>query len=177
MKQRIAVFAFSYACLGTIFAGSSYALAMLGKLCLPSQPWLVAPLIVVHFGICWVLTFYRPLGESPWQPVLRVTRILVAVAKAMFGLALALALLTLAAVLWQRHQHGSPRNQEFLAFLLSLLILQTVYTAIYWGVRPENVFSWSWMWRCAQPNPMLVKMFRKKRLAQIRSERSPSSRN
>jgi len=170
MKRYLAIYGFACGFLGSLGAAAMYVAALRGELRIPDKPALITTILAVNAST-WVLALYRPIGETPWQPVFRVTRIVAGLAKALLSGVLTLVVGTIIYLRWQTAYRNPPGEQAFLAFVMSVALLQAVFLAIYWAVRPENIFPSRWIRRWNSSNPLLVRAIKAIRVRKTRANR------
>ena len=77
-----------------------------------------------------------------WQPVLNVTPQRIRLAKILFGLSILNFLLCVGVAFYGAIKGDSALRDKGPGLILtSLVMLQTIYIAIHWAFRPENLFS------------------------------------
>jgi hypothetical protein len=175
MKRVLATCGFAFSCLGSVFFATCYVLAIRGGLPGTVGPW---PIVIASF-LClgvWIPMAYRPIGEAPWQPVLRLTSLLMKLTRTLLGIALGLAAVSLLWVLRERSEKGQPSREVFTAFLMSLMLLHMAYSAAHWAIRPENIFPAGWIHWWSSPNRLLVRIYRRRRLNRLLAERGDAKR-
>ena len=155
MKNFVRLYAFWYGCLGTALATIWHVLAILGRAELPDNVIVVETIFALH-SMAAIFTFYRsPLPPRAWQPLFTVTRRRILIAKAILGCTVADFLLCLPAFLFASLRHDAIVQQRLLPLLLTSFVLSnTVYIAIHWAFRPENLFSRTFI--AALSNPLGV---------------------
>jgi hypothetical protein len=144
MKKRLAMWMFAYGCLGSMAATIWLSLA-LAPIELHRPPlWLIESLFMVH-GCALVLTFHRNPGTVIWRPVLRVTSKRLKAAQLVLMLSAANVLAWLTSVFVLASQNNRQWAEWALSpFLASCSLLSTIYLALHWGYRPENLFP-TWL--------------------------------
>ncbi len=158
MRKLIQLYGFWYGCLGSLCALAWYVTALRGSFSFPSNWGMVVAVFMLH-GIAACFTF-QPHVRPPWQPLLAVTQGRVRLAKALFGLA------TLNFAVWFGAfiVAGNQRDQLFggrAAFLIltSFLLQNTVYIALHWAFRPENIFPGSFIEALSNPLGSVLGLF------------------
>jgi hypothetical protein len=150
-----------------------YAVALRGRLRIPNHPIPILLALAAN-GAVWVAALYRPIGEAPWEPVMRVTPRLVGGAKALLGFVILLVAGTFMYLRWPRTYSNEG---AFPAFVISAALVQMVFLAIYWGVRPENMFPAAWIRHWNSSNPALVRLIKKARVNRTRANRGRTKRH
>ncbi len=158
MRRLIQLYGFWYGCLGSLCALAWYVTALRGSFSFPSNWGIVVAVFVLH-GIAACFTF-QPHVRPPWQPLLAVTRIRVRLARGLF----ALATLNFAVWFGAFIVAGNQRDQSFggrAAFLIltSFLLQNTVYIALHWAFRPENLFPGSFIEALSNPLGSVLGLF------------------
>jgi hypothetical protein len=134
--NRIAKYCFIYGCVASALALVWYVASILGYVLWPEGPWVVVSMFVVH-GIVMVLTFHRDPARTLWSPLIPITPNRLRAAKAILAAAVANFLLCLILMLLGNR----PASLRMLSTAFaSLALLNMVYVAIHWAVRPENLF-------------------------------------
>jgi hypothetical protein len=145
---------FVYGCTASLGALVWYFASLAGYRILPQSVWVFAVFFSIH-GIAMVITFYRR-PWNPWKPVLKVTPERIRIAKLLLALVAANFLFPLAVVV---SEHGGVSERALSMALTSLVLLNTVYIAIHWAIRPENLFP-SWFLSFIS-NPLLYLLVRR----------------
>lgn len=149
---------FIYGCIASVGALVWYLAALAGRAALPENVWAVKSIAVI-FAITMVITFQRRPLRDPWVPVLRITpervrgaKFFLAVVAANFGVC------TLVAFAWG-NRVGAERALSMV--LTSLMLLYSVYIAIHWAFRPQNLFPSGFLTFIS--NPLLYPFIRSRR--------------
>jgi hypothetical protein len=156
MKQ-VALFCFLYGCLASAGAFGWYWLALTGHATLPQNAWMFEVPFLAHVAVM-VATFQRLPSRKIFKPVLKVTparirgaQLLLLVSAANFGLCAA-------RVFWE----SAASSERTLSMVVtSLVLLNTVYVAIHWALRPENLFPGGFL--AFMRNPLVYLFFRSPR--------------
>jgi len=140
MRRRVATAMFVYGCLSSIISLVWLSAALLSVNIHSIKLWLVESLFVFH-GCVLVLTFHRNPGTVMWPPVLRITSQRTRAAKVILMLVAANVFVWLIAIFVLVVRNEMPWAEwVLLPFLASCSLLSTVYIALHWGFRPENLF-------------------------------------
>ncbi|GEM_PF-3251683 len=166
--NRTAQMCFTYGCLSSMGVFIWYVNAFLGRTQLPASVWIVEAFFVVH-AIVMLMTFHRRPGASLWAPVLTVTPNRIRIGKLL--LLIAMINFLMCAVIVALHNRASSAKELTMA-LTSLALLNTIYIAVHWAFRPENLFPSSLLVFIS--NPFLYCFRRQPRLQ--RNDRSRQSR-
>lgn len=151
MKNLIRLYAFWYGCLGTCYAFAWYVLAIQGRATITNNVWIVEGVFALH-AMAALATFQRTSMLPTWRPVLDVTPRRVVLAKVIFGLSIVNFLVCLAVFLIAELRGNVALGDDGVALILtSFLMLNTIYIAIHWAFRPENLFSASFLRVIANP--------------------------
>jgi hypothetical protein len=158
LRKLIQLYGFWYGCLGSLCALAWYVTALRGSFSFPSNWGIVIAVFVLH-GIAACFTF-QPHVRPLWQPLLAVTQIRVRLARGLFGLA------TLNFAVWFGAfiVAGNQRDQLFggrvtSLILTSFLLQNTVYIALRWAFRPENLFPGSFIEALSNPLGSVLGLF------------------
>jgi hypothetical protein len=142
MKRAIAWACLIYGCIATIGSVVWLTLTCLGGALLPQAKQPAITLMSIH-AIVLCLTFQRFIGVRPfWRPVCAPTaarlkwsrRCLLLCATAVVGIT------TLLVVALATRRFGLVET-GFGVFLASFSLLSSVYIAIHWAFRPENIIN------------------------------------
>ena len=148
LKTLIRLYAFWYGCLGTLCAFAWYIAALLGRATIPNDVWIVEAVFGLH-ALAAMATFQRGLA---WQPVLSVTPVRIRLAKTLFNLSILNFVLCVGWSLYARSNGDIGLREKGVGLILtSFLMLNTIYIAIHWAFRPENLFSASFLRVIANP--------------------------
>lgn len=141
MKNLIRFYAFCYGCLGTLLAFAWYIAAILGYARIPTNVWIVEAVFALH-ALAALATFQRTSMRPAWQPVLGVTPDRVRLARTLFNLSILNFLLCIGVCVYAVISGNAALRDKGVALILtSFLMLNTIYIAIHWALRPENLFS------------------------------------
>ena len=129
-----------------------------GVVMFPNNASIAIPFFGIHALICF-LTFDRsPTGL--WEPLFKVTPRRVRLARLCLGLAVANFIFYLLLV-WGYFLRSKALDElRVLSFLTSLLLVNTLYVALHWAFRPENLFSHTF--RQVIANPITYWLFSRK---------------
>jgi O-antigen/teichoic acid export membrane protein len=151
MKTLIKFYAFWYGCLGSLFVFVWYIAAIRGHATMPDSVWIVEAVFVLHAAAA-LATFQRTSTRPAWQPVLDVTPARIRLARTLFALSIVNFLVCLGVFLYAEYRGNEALGNAGVALILtSFLLLNTVYIAIHWAFRPENLFSSSFLRVIANP--------------------------
>jgi len=137
MKKLIQLYCFWYGCVGTLGAFAWYIAAIMAPVTIPDNVWIVEAVFGLH-GLAAIATFHR---GTKWQPVLNVTPQRIRLAKILLGLSILNFLLCVGVALYASKGDSALNEKGPGLMLTSLVMLQTIYIAVHWAVRPENLFS------------------------------------
>jgi hypothetical protein len=157
MKPLIRMFGFWYGCLGTVAAFAWHVAALLGYAVLPPNVLTVEMIFAVH-AVAAIFTFQRSAVRGPaWQPVLSVTPGRIRAAKIVLAVAAANFLLYIGAFLFGEVRGDMTSTVRTVPLIVtSFILLNTVYIAIHWAFRPENLFSRTFIATISNPvRPLL----------------------
>jgi hypothetical protein len=155
MKKLIQSYCFWYGCLGTLCAFAWYIAAILGFPTMPTSVWVAEAVFALH-GCAALATFHRTTMRPAWQPVLSVTAGRIALARSLFGLSIVNFLVCFGLFLVAEIRGNVALGNEGAALILtSFLLLNTIYIAIHWAFRPENLFSASFLRLISNPLELL----------------------
>jgi len=128
--------------MGTLCAFAWYIAAVMGRVTIPNNGWIAGAVFGFH-ALAANATFYR---GTTWQPVLNVTPQRIRLAKILFGLSVLNFLLCVGVAFYGAIKGDFALSDKGPGLILtSLLMLQTIYIAIHWAFRPENLFSPSFL--------------------------------
>ena len=141
MKNLIRLYAFWYGCLGTCCAFVWYVAALQGRATITNNVWIAEEVFVLHAAAA-LATFQRTSMRPAWQPVLDVTAGRITLAKVLFGLSIVNFLVCLGVFLVAEFRGNVDLANDGVGLILtSFIMLNTIYIAIHWAFRPENLFS------------------------------------
>jgi hypothetical protein len=156
MKNLIRLYAFWYGCLGTLGAFAWYIAAVLGRATIPTEVWIVEAVFALH-ACAALATFHRTTMRPAWQPVLGVTLGRVRLARTAFGLSIINFLICLGVFVCAVVQGNAVLETKGVALILtSFLLLNTIYIAIHWAYRPENLFSSTFIRAISNPLGLIL---------------------
>jgi hypothetical protein len=148
---------FVYGCLSSVAALVWLIVALISMNVHGLKLWLIETLFIVH-GCVLVLTFHRDLRTVLWPTVLQVTSKRTMAAKIILLLAIANVIAWLSSIFVLALQNGKPLAEWALSpFLASCALLSTVYVAMHWAFRPENLFPRGLMQFAANPFGAIVR--------------------
>ena len=156
MKKLIQLYAFCYGCIGSFFAFVWYLAALRDSVAFPRSWWIVESVFVLHcIAACFT---FQPHVRPPWQPFLAVTPRRIKFAKIVFTIATLnfIVYLVKAGIVGTR---GEARDRISFLILTSLLLQNTVYIAIHWAFRPENLFPHSFIQAISNPLGSFLGLF------------------
>lgn len=158
MRKLVERYCFIYGCVASVGALVWYLAALAGRVGLPESVWVVESIVVV-FAITMVLTFQRRPLRDPWVPVLRITLERIRIAKVFLAVVAAnFGVCTLVAFAWG-NRVGAERALSMV--LTSLVLLYSIYIAIHWAFRPQNLFPSGFLTFIS--NPLLYPFIRSRR--------------
>lgn len=140
MKRWIAQFLFIYGCVGSGLCLLFLLYLALGQ----AAPAMHLEWFLGGFGVHGIVlcaTFQRYPGLTFWRPVLEPTARNVARARGALLLTAALVALLGLAPAVVRLRAGVPTEAMAISFIAAFFLLSSVYIAVHWGLRPENMFS------------------------------------
>jgi len=123
---------------------------------LPQSVWVAESLAAIH-GIAMVITFHQRPYRSPWAPVLQVTTKRIRIAKVVLAAVAANFLFCLVLAI---SEHRAVSESVLFRLLASMVLLNTVYVAIHWAFRPQNVFARQFL--DFMSSPLLYFFFRRR---------------
>lgn len=141
MRRAIQMYCILYGCIGSILAFGWFLSALLGKFDETVSFFVVLGLFLLH-GLAACLTFQRnPIRNRRWEPVVALTSSHIRLAK----LVLTIGTLNFAACfvifMVAAHMKDQVLLGKMIYLILTSLVLQnTIYIAVHWLIRPENIF-------------------------------------
>ncbi|MBN9659008.1 MAG: hypothetical protein J0H49_12565 [Acidobacteria bacterium] len=140
MKRRIAKFLFVYGCAGSgLCLGFLVWLGWSQRVPAMHLNWFLGG-FAVH--ACVLCATFQPYARSAyWSPVLRPTARSIRMARRTLFLAAALVAVLYLFPVVDRALGGEPTVARLVSLLAGLFLLSSVYVAVHWGLRPENLFS------------------------------------
>ena len=156
MRTLVERYCFAYGCVASVGAMVWYLTALAGYTELPQNVWIVESLALIH-AITMVITFHRRPYRSPWAPVLQVTPQRIRIAKVVLG---AVAANFLFCLILAISEHRTVSERALSMLLASMALLNTVYIAIHWAFRPQNVFPRQFL--DFMSSPLLYFFFRRR---------------
>jgi hypothetical protein len=155
MRKQIAISMYAYGCLSSIVAFVWFSAAVLSAYTLGIAVWLGVTLFLVH-GCVLVVTFHG--SRAPWLSVLRVTSRRLIAAKTVLLLAALNTLLWTGSIFALGVGEDKPWSGWVLQlFLASYLLLSTIYIALHWAFRPENLFPAAFIALVSNPFGLIVR--------------------
>jgi hypothetical protein len=133
MRNFIEKLCFFYGCLASAGSLVWYLATWAGYEGLP-QSVLIVETVAIIYGIVMVITFSKSWA---WEAVLQVTRRRIAIGKILLIVALLNFLFCTGLIVWENRAVSSRTLSMGLS---SFALLNTVYIAIHWALRPENLF-------------------------------------
>lgn len=151
MRKSVALFGFVYGCTTSLLSSGWFVLAAVGAPTRDLNPTIAAVVALIH-GCVLVITFHREPFGNPWRPVLLVTERRVKAAKVLLGAVLIAFILCFAVVLFAALRSAlSTYDRGLHLVVASLAVLSSVYIALHWAFRPENLFSHALLQTAAFP--------------------------
>jgi hypothetical protein len=139
MKRLIALSCFGYGCMGSLVFLVWHFAALAGDPVLPKSVWTVEAIFLLH-GSAMLATFHRNLLRTPTPPVLVVTRKRQRLARFLLGSATLYFSVFLALFVWAELTGNPTLGVRVTPLALtSFAVLNTVYIALHWAFRPENI--------------------------------------
>jgi magnesium-transporting ATPase (P-type) len=139
MKKLVALYCFGYGCVGSLAFLVWHLAALLGHPVLPTSVWTVEAIFLLH-GSAMLATFRPNLMGVPTEPVLAVTRKRRLLARLLLGLVTLYFVVFLTIFVWAELKGDSSLGVGMIPLLLtSFALLNTVYIALHWAFRPENI--------------------------------------
>ncbi len=157
MRKLIRLYGFWYGCLGSLCALAWYGSALAGSFAFPSNWWIVEAVAVLHGGAaCFT---FQPRVRPAWGPLFTVTPRRVKLARMLFGLATLNFIVSFVMLLIA----GKVEDQALLdkavpIILTSFLLQNTVYIALHWAFRPENLFPGSLIEAVSNPLGLFLRL-------------------
>jgi hypothetical protein len=148
---------FIYGCVGSIAALVWLSIALAPVEVHRPSIWIIESLFIIH-GCSLVLTFHRNPGAVMWQAVLRITPKRLKTAKFVLAVSAANVLVWLITVFVSALQNEKTWAEWALSpFLASCGLLSTIYLAVHWGFRPENLFPRGFLAFAGNPLGTIIK--------------------
>jgi hypothetical protein len=139
MKRLIALSCFGYGCVGSIVFLVWHFAALAGDPVLPKSVWTVEAIFLLH-GSAMLATFRRNPMRTLIPPILGVTRKRQRLARFLLGSATLYFSVFLAIFVWAELAGKSALGVRMTPLVLtSFAVLNTVYIALHWAFRPENI--------------------------------------
>lgn len=158
MRKLIQLYGFWYGCLGSLCAFAWYITALRDNFAFPHNWGIVEAVFVLH-GIAACFTF-QPHVRPAWQPFLTVTPGRIRFAKTLFSLATLNFIVCLGALLiWRNGEEPIWQDRIVPLILTSFLLQNTVYIALHWAFRPENLFPGSFIRVISNPLGSFLGLF------------------
>lgn len=127
-----------YGCIGTIISTAQYVAALFDRYWPPMNVWIVEILFIFH-GAAYFFTFGDSHSNPKWKPIITINPLRIKIAKIVLILAAANYALPLVLSLFLKYPIYGDKTPFLL--LSSFILLNTIYIAIHWALRPENIFS------------------------------------
>jgi hypothetical protein len=144
MQRAIRLYGLWYGCVGTLCAFAWYIAAISDRALLPDNLWVAERVFVLH-ATAMLITFHRT-GRQTWQPVFEISRTRITLAKILLGLSVVNFLLCVGLLIFARLFHDNALLGKTPGLILaSFLLANTIYIAIHWAFRPENLFPRSFI--------------------------------
>jgi hypothetical protein len=144
----MAIIGFVYGCATSLLSLMWLVLALRGNASDPN-PALPAVVALVHGGAL-LMTFHRNPLEPRRRPLLSITLRRIAAAKVILGVAILNFVICLAAT-WLAGQEPAIFADGASVSLASLALVSSIYIALHWAFRPENLFSEGFLRTAAFP--------------------------
>jgi len=155
-RKLVPPLVFLYGCVGSLGALICFALALSGAFELP-QTWLIVECIAALHALAACLTF-QPGMRPPWPPLFAVTSERIRWARVLFFAATGNFVICVAGPLIADPDRYRWLEGRAAALILTSLLLQnTVYIAIHWAFRPENLFSPTFVEAISNPVGIVLK--------------------
>jgi hypothetical protein len=155
MKNFVRLYAFWYGCFGALFSLGWYVAAGMGRAAIPSNVWVIEAVFVLHAAAA-LATFHRAPVLPAWRPVLSVTPSRVRLAKTLLALSIMNFVACLGAFIFAVVRGDlALENKTVFLVLTSFLLQNTIYIAVHWALRPENLFSASFLRAISNPLGLL----------------------
>lgn len=140
MRRLIQLYSFWYGVIGSVLAFAWFALSLAGQPVLPKSWWTMEAIAILH-GAAACFTF-QPYVRPPWKPLISPSPVRVRVAKVLFGLGtLNFLAWFLTLIIAGETGHRTFQERVVPLILTSLVLQNTIYIAVHWAIRPENLFS------------------------------------
>ncbi len=141
MKRMFQLYAVSFGCVGTIAAFVWHIAAILGYSVLPSNLKVMLA-ILIPLSIAYLITLHRTPGYIAWAPLIVITAKRIRIARLVLASAAINFIAYVSILLIASHQKDMGLAARVIPMILtSMIMLGTIYVAIHWIVRPENIFS------------------------------------
>jgi hypothetical protein len=158
MRRLIRLYGFWYGCLGSLCAFACYVSALVGSFTFPRNWWVVEAVAVLHgVGACFT---FQPRVRPAWEPLLSVTPERIKLAKTLFGLATVNFMVCFGIFLIAGKLGNKALEDRTVPLILTSFLLQnTVYIAVHWAFRPENLFHSSFVEIISNPLGSFLRLF------------------
>jgi hypothetical protein len=155
MKNLVRLYSFWYGCFGALCSFAWYIAAILGHASMLPNGWVVEAVFLLHAAAA-VATFHRAPIRPAWSPILSVTPGRIRLARMFLGIS-TLNFIVCLGTLLVAAARGNPalENRAVPLILTSFLLQNTVYIAVHWAFRPENLFSASFIQTISNPLGLL----------------------
>jgi hypothetical protein len=157
MRKLIRLFGFWYGCLGSLCALAWYISALLGSFGFPRN-WEIVMAIAALHGVAACFTFQTHVSPA-WEPLLSVTPGWIRLARTLFSLATLNFIVCFGIFLIAGKLGNQALEDKAVPLILTSFLLQnTVYVAIHWAFRPENLFPSAFIQAVANPLGSVLKL-------------------
>jgi hypothetical protein len=155
MKSLIRLYGFVYGSLGTLFALAWNVSVIRGHVALPGNWSIVVAVFSLHV-LAGIITFDRTHVRPAWQPVLPVTTAWIRFGKTLLGIGTAYFIGCLGVFIYAEIRGSLTLEDATVPLVLTSFLLQnTIYIAVHWAFRPENLFSGSFIRAFSNPLGLL----------------------
>jgi len=156
LRRLIQLYGFWYGCIGSLCTFAWYVSALFGCALSPSDGWFVG-LFTLHC-VAAMFTFQTQVRQK-WQPFLSATRGQIRLARTLFSLATLNFLVCFGTFMIAANRgYQSLEDKTLPLILISFLLQNTVYIAIHWAYRPENLFPRSFIEAISNPLGTVLKL-------------------
>jgi len=158
MRQLIRLYSFWYGCLGSIAALTWHISALLGFFSFPKNWWIVEGVFLLH-GAAACFTFQSV--KTKWLPIVTLTKARIWLGRALFGITSLNVCICIATFFVLNGRSDKSAAQAAIPEILTSILLQnTVYIAIHWAFRPENLFPQAFINALSNPFGTVLKIFK-----------------
>ena len=138
MRRAIQIYCALYGCLGSILAFAWFLSALLGKFDESVSQTVLIGLFLLH-GLAACLSFQR--YSRRWEPIVPLTVNRIRLATVAFAAGTLNFAGCSAVFIWAAEMKNQTLAGNMVYLVLTSLVLQnTIYIAIHWLIRPENIF-------------------------------------